>query len=385
MARKPLIDLETVSFNRCESNSQFAHDLLVSGDCQPVKQKVVELIIKNNTIPVIVINMDQKSTYIKDIEYDYSINGDRGYDLFSSMTIRQACAFFRDAAHEKNYSTDQVVQIIKYLELIRKLNADLGLNINTIEEINAYYYSPEIINKAVNDLFISGKINREERDRYLMEIIRSIKGQIIIEDMLGMFNFSLNSGAKNFSVNNLKSGPAFIDLVQQHNSVTENDAISSVLYSIEEYKDPMMVLLNIGKSDLALVKKFMKNMIVRKTCRLIVIVDDIFAQAEDYECIRHAYPFNILGKHTGESARKMSNCFHETYRMDKQYSCSVDHRLRADNFMDILLRTNYTETTTLTPVRRNIIEQEDIVNLSERAFIMINNTGIGNYFTFHSL
>ena len=126
-------------------------------------------------------------------------------------------------------------------------------------------------------------------------------------------------------------------------------------------------------------------MTVKSTCQFITIIDDLFAQISDYDRVRRSFSLNLLGQHTGASCQKMSECFHEIYKTEKHYARAVDRRLMSERFIDVLCNTNHTDTTTLIPVKRSIIEQQDIASLSERAFIMIDNTGSANYFSLHSI
>lgn len=385
MDRKPLINARKVS-PYYRSNS--AYSMLISGNCSLVKSKVISNVIMKKDMPVVVINLDANSSYFShSIHYDFSIGRNTGYDLFSSMTIREACAFCRDVAHEENYPNDQVVQIIKYLDFIQKLNEYLNLDLRTINDINNHYYSPEVINKAINEMFCLGKINKGDYDRLITRLVRGIKGQLIIDDILSMTNFELNSnGNTDFSIGNLKSGQtAFIDLAPRHNSYTETRARNNVLYSIEGYCAPISVILNVGRSDFSTVEAFVRNMTVKSTCQFITIIDDLFAQISDYDRVRRSFSLNLLGQHTGASCQKMSECFHEIYKTEKHYARAVDRRLMSERFIDVLCNTNHTDTTTLIPVKRSIIEQQDIASLSERAFIMIDNTGSANYFSLHSI
>lgn len=385
MTRKPLINTQDASAHYRRNS---AYSMLVSGNCSPVKSEVISNVLMRKDMPAVVINMDMTSPYFpRGVHYDFSIGRNKRYDMFSSMTVREACDFCLDAAYERNYPNDQVVQVIKYLDFIERLNKHLNLDLRTINDINNHFYSPDIVNRAINEMFCQGKIDKGGYDRYIAEVVRGIKGQLIIDDILAMTKFELNSGGEaDFSVRNLRCGQtAFIDLSAKHNSYSETRARKDVLYSIEGYPSPITVILNAGRGDYSAVENFIRNMTGRTDCRFIAVMEDIFAQIPDYDRVRRLFSLNLLGQHTGESCRRMSGCFHEIYKTEKHFARSVDRRLLSERFIDVLCNTNHTDTTTLVPVRRSIIEQQDIVSLSERAFILMDNTGSENYFSLHSI
>ena len=81
----------------------------------------------------------------------------------------------------------------------------------------------------------------------------------------------------------------------------------------------------------------------------------------------------------------MSECFHEIYRQETHYASTVNHRLFSDSFLDVLLDRNHTDTTTQSLVKRRIIEEKDIIDLTDKAFILMNNTGVTNYFSIYNI
>ncbi|MBR1432659.1 hypothetical protein [Ruminococcus sp.] len=385
MSRKPLVNLNEINSTY---SSNPTYNMLLSGNMVPVKRRVIDAALSKRNVPVLVINLDRTSPYISSCNYNYSINdGSTGYDMFSAMNIRDACIYLQNAAFEKSYCDEQTVQIIKYLRLIGKLNQYLGLTLPTIRDINAYYYKPDVIGKAITEMYEMGTITADELEHLNVSLVRGIKGQLIIDNILTSTDFNLNfDDGSRFSISNMGSGEtAYIDLSMRHNTYTEKKTRSDILYSIEECTTPMMIVLNLGKADYGLVEDFITTATSKPNCRFIAIVDDVFAQVQNYDTIRRKFSLNLFGQHTGDSCRKMESCFHEIYKQEKHYARSVDSRLLADRFIDILFHTNHTDTTTTIPVKRSIIEQHDIANLSERAFIMLNNTESTNYFSLYSI
>ena len=386
MARKPLINIEDSNFKRCGSP---AYSMLISGNMTPVKDKVLKTVLHKKNVPALVINLDNTSPYIISSEsyYDYSLYGDSGYDVFSSMSVREACIYLQNVAYKKNYSDEQTIQIIRYLQFIEKLNSYLGVVLPTIRDINTFYYDPDVIGERITKMFQAGEISPTEYKHLNVSLIRAIKGQLIIDNLLASTDFNLNYNSySNFSVSNIRSGQtALIDLSTKHNSHTETKNREDILYSIEECRNDMAIVLNVGKSDYNIVSDFVKNMTTRKNCQFLVIIDDIFSQSQQYDTVRRYFSFNMLGQHTGESCRKMSECFHEVYKQETHYARTVDSRLLSDSFIDILFHTNHTDTTTTVLVKRSVIEQHDIANLSECAFVLLDNTGTTNYFSIYSI
>lgn len=385
MARNPLIDLNTGSSRYTSSQ---VYSMLLSGNMTPVKQAVVSAVLYKKNSPVIVINLDSTSSYLHhgSVQYNFSLHGNGGYDLFSSMSIRDACLYLQNEAYQYGYAHSEVVQIIRYLELIGKLNHHLGLHLPTIRDINDYYYQPNVIGQALAEMLHSSIITQQDYEQLQVALVRGIKGQLLIDNLLASTDFNLNFSEPGFSVENVKCGQvAWLDLSSRHNSHTEKTARNSILYSIEECSKQMTILINVGRASYNLVADFVQNMVSRPNCQLIVVMEDVFAQVPDYDVVRRSFSVNLLGQHTGESCCKMSSCFHEIYRMETHHARSVDHRLFADRFIDILFHTNHADTTTLVPVKCSVMEQERIANLSERAFIMMDNTGATDYFSLYHI
>lgn len=385
MARKPLINVGEINSNY---TSNTAYNMLLSGNMMSVKRRVLTATLSKKNVPVVVINLDNTSSYMNISHYDYSISdSDTGYDIFSMMSIREVCAYLQNTAYEKGYDDEQTIQIIKYLSFIDKLNCYLNLKLPTIRDINNHYYKPDVIGNTLTEMYEFGKITPDEYEKLNISLIRGIKGQLIIENLIASADFNLNFNcSSSFSISNIKCGEtAFIDLSVTHNSYIEKKSRNDILYSIEEYYAPITIVLNIGKADYGLVENFIANIVGHPDRQFIVIMDDVFAQVQNYDAIRRKFSLNLLGQHTGDSCRKMEECFHKIYKQEKQYTRSVDSRLLTDRFIDVIFHTNHTDTTTLVPIRRNVIEQEDIANLSERAFIMMDNTGTTNYFSIYSI
>lgn len=385
MARKPLINVSEVT---SAYTSNTAYNMLLSGNMTYVKSKVLSAALQKKNVPVVVINLDNTSPYMNVGSYNYSINDNAtGYDLFSAMSIREVCAYLQNTACDKGYDDEQTVQIIKYLTFIDKLNKYLNLSLPTVRDINKHYYKPDIISDTLSEMYEAGEITPDEYDRLNVSLIRGIKGQLIIDNILTSVDFNLNFDCSSgFSVNTMRCGEtAFIDLSVRHNSYTEKKSRSDIFYSIEECTAPMTIVLNLGKADYGLVDNFIANTVGHRERQFIVIMDDVFAQVQNYDAVRRKFSLNLLGQHTGDSCEKMEGCFHEIYKQEKHYTRTVDSRLLADRFIDVIFHTNHTDATAIVPVKRSVIEQNDIANLSERAFIMMDNTGITNYFSIYSI
>ena len=366
-----------------------AYNMLLSGNMIPVKERVINTVLQKNNLPIVIINLDNTSSYMASVrkQPDYVLGDNQSYDLFSSMSIRDACIYLQNVAYEKQNGDDQSVQIIRYLKFIEKLNNHLGLELHTLRDINTHFYQPDVIGKALTEMYRTGKISSKELERLNVSLLRGIKGQLIIDDLLVSTDYNLNcERGVGFSVNNLQNGQtAFLDLSVKNNSYTEKKNRNDVLYSVKEFNRKMIMLLNVGKEDYQLISDFILTMTAKTTCQFVVIMDDVFAQVQEYDQFRKKFSLNLLGQHVGKSCTKMSECFHEIYRQETHYASTVNHRLFSDSFLDVLLDRNHTDTTTQSLVKRRIIEEKDIIDLTDKAFILMNNTGVTNYFSIYNI
>lgn len=391
MARKPLINIhETDSGNGVNAGaSPPAYHMLLSGNMIPVKERVVRAVLQKRNVPILMISLDDKSAYMSPVNKtpDYSLGSNQGYDLFSSMSIREACEFLQNAVHGKQNGDDQSVQIIRYLNFIEKLNGYLKLNLPTIRDINNHFYQPDVIGNALTEMYQTGKISPKEFEQLNVSLIRGIKGQLIIDDILVSVDYNLHfEESSGISVNDLKDGQiAYLDLSVRNNSYTERQKRDNILYSVKNYTKPFVLLLNVGADDYHLVSEFISTMTARTSCQFVVMMDDVFAQVPDYDTFRKEFSLNLLGQHTGQSCTKMSECFHEVYRQETHYASTVNRRMFSESFIDILFDRNHTDTTTSVPVKRRIIEEERIIALTGNSFILMDNTGVTNYFSIYSI
>ncbi len=395
MGRKPLINIHETDYrNGVNAGARPpAYNMLLSGNMIPVKERVVRAVLQKRNVPILIISLDKKSTYMSAVGRtpDYSFGSKRGYDLFSSMSIREACDFLQNAVHEKQNGDDQSVQIIRYLNFIEKLNGYLKLNLPTIRDINNHFYQPDVIGNALTEMYQTGKISPKEFEQLNVSLIRGVKGQLIIDDILVSVDYNLHfeessEDSPGISVNDLKNGQiAYFDLSVKNNSYTERQKRDNVLYSVKNYTEPFVLLLNVGAADYHLVSEFISTMTAKASCQFVVIMNDVFAQVSDYDSFRIKFSLNLLGQHTGKSCTKMSECFHEVYQQETHYASTVNRRMFSESFIDILFDRNHTDTTTSVPVKRRIIEEEEIIDLTGNSFILMDNTGVTNYFSIYSI
>ena len=92
MARKPLININEMY---CENGEGInpAYNMLLSGNMIPVKERVINTVLQKNNLPIVIINLDNTSSYMASVrkQPDYILGDNQSYDLFSSMSIRDAC------------------------------------------------------------------------------------------------------------------------------------------------------------------------------------------------------------------------------------------------------------------------------------------------------
>ena len=151
MARKPLININTIETN---PNSGSVYNMLLSGNMNVVKKKLIDTALQKRNTPVLLINLDNTSPYVNTIDncYIFSLHSNSGYDIFYSMSINAACTYLQNIAYERGYSDEQTVQLIRYLKFIERLNSHLGIRLSTIRDINSYYYKPDVIGNALSEM-----------------------------------------------------------------------------------------------------------------------------------------------------------------------------------------------------------------------------------------
>ena len=356
--------------------------LLVSGGCISIKSKIVQQVFRRcDGTPVLLLNFDRASPYFSSIRYDYSSSNDigTGFDMLDSMTLHQACEYILNSAYDAGYPHTEAVQVVKYLQLIERINLELGLDLRSIREVNAHFYRTEEVQKAL------AKCHLDSDPRALTTLLRSIKGLLVIDNLLSETDFLLGSDrAQAFSLEGLSStGCAFIDLTPAHTSHTEKQRQKSILYAAEGYTKPFTLLVNAGRIKLDDDIESFLNTMLHKGNQVVLLTDDIFAQSSEHETIRKSFDINLLGKHTGQSAESMSKAFHEIEKNRIQRTRTIDHRIFSSRFIDQLFNTNYTESETTITERKQIIETSQIASLSPSEAITVDNTGSSiSYFSF---
>lgn len=370
--RKPLT--QNIVHNK---SNLLADSILISGGCYPLKERIIGS-LNNQDAKIVVINLDETSEYMSKFtpDYDYHISDTFSYaNIFSDLTLRDARRLVRDRASDFDYSHSDVGQLLKYFDLIDKINAKLNLSFENLMDINKYYYNSDIIQDCIEEMYETSNMSRTERDILQNSLYRSIGGQLFLENLMTEINFDINFDENGFALRKLKNKEiALLEFSGMHsNSISDSMAIKALLYDIECYRNPLLVLINIGNSDFNDIEASLKVLSKRSNIKLITIVDDIFAQVDNVHSFIKLFDFNAFGSHIGNSATEMEKLFPLITKTDYHITSTYNRRLLSEKLIDKIFGKDYTEAIAKVPVQRPELESKDISTISPNSFILIDN------------
>lgn len=378
--RKSLIKKAPIN-NHGDSNLSTS-SVLISGGCYPLKERVIAN-LNNQTVKTIVINLDETSDYLDAFapNYEYHISDSFSYaNIFADLSMRDASRLARDRASDFGYSHSEISQLLKYLKLIDTINNKLNLTFDSLVDMNNYYYNPDVVQDCLEEISEMGRMSRGERDIFETALYRSIGGQLFLENILTEINFDVNFDTDGFTLSRMRNDEsAMLDLSWRHsNSVSDSTAIKAILYDIECYKEPLVVVINLGSSDAVDIGASLKCLLRHTNIKLILIANDIFVQTDDAHKFIKGFNYNALGSHITRSAMMMSELFPLITKVEYHNACTYNRRLLSEHIIDKLLGKDYTEAITRVPVQRHEMESKEISELSPNSFILIDNTQRSN-------
>lgn len=360
----------------------FASSVLISGGCYPLKERVIAN-LNNQKVKTIVINLDETSDYLDAFtpDYEYHISDSFSYtNIFADLTIRDASRLVRDRASDLGYSHSEIGQLLKYFNLIDTINNKLNLTFENLVDMNNYFYNPDVVQDCLEEISEMNRMSRGERDVLETALYRSIGGQLFLENILTEINFNVNFDTDGFTLSRMRNDESvMLDLSWRHsNSESDNTAIKAILYDIECYTEPLVVVVNLGSSDVVDIGASLKCLLRHRNIKLILVADDVFAQTDNAHKFIKGFNYNALGSHITESAIKMSELFPLITKVEYHTACTYNRRLLSEHIIDKLLGKDYTEAITRVPVQRHELESKEISALSPNSFILIDNTQRSN-------
>lgn len=378
--RKSLI--KRASINNNTDSKPLSNSILISGGCYPLKGRVIAN-LDNQKVKTIVINFDETSDYLDAFtpNYEYHISDSFSYaNIFTDLTMRDASRLVRDRASDFGYSHSEIGQLLKYFDLINTINIKLNLTFDSLVDINNYFYNPNVVQDCLEEISEMGKMSRVEHDILETALYRSIGGHLFLENILAEIKFDINFDADGFSLSRMRNDEsAMLDLSWRHsNSVSDSTSIKALLYDIECYKEPLVVVINLGSSDVVDISSSLKSLLRHTNIKLILIADDIFAQTDDTHKFIKGFNYNALGSHITKSAMMMSELFPLITKIEYHNACTYNRRLLSEHIIDKLLGKDYTEAITRVPVQHHELESKEISELSPNSFVLIDNTQRSN-------
>lgn len=365
--------------NNYNNGSFLSNSMLISGGCQSLKERVIAS-FNNKRSKTVIINLDENSSDYLDLftpDYEYHISDSFSYaNIFADLSARDASRLVRDRASDFGYSHSDISQLLKYFKLIDTINNRINLTFDSLVDMNNYFYQPDVVQDCLEEIFEMGRMSRGERDIFETALYRSIGGQLFLENILAEINFDLNFGTDGFSLSRMRNDEsAMLDFSWRHsNSVSDSTAIKAILYDIECYRESLVVVVNLGGSDVVDIGASLQALLRHKNLKLIVIADDIFSQTDNVHRFIKAFDYNALGSHITKSAIMMSELFPLITKVEYHTACTYNRRLLSEHILDKLIGKDYTESVTRVPVQRHELESKDISVLPPNSFILIDNT-----------
>lgn len=358
---------------------------LISGNCNSVRNQVTARFINssfetvNSSVLVIDFSDHDMDAVFHSSLYDltvFDINDENngGYDLFYSGNLEHAVRYIKQKAADLGYPHEQIIQVVKYISLLHRINAQLGLRFENLREMNRHYNSVDQIGTALEELVRKKKIPASDVNLYLTMLQRSAKGNILIDNILSECDFTLGTSPENsFSIKQLSPHT----LCHLHVNSVYADKTSIMLEALrKDIADicyPVNLIVYTGKIPAADTLFDLVECVATHTgYNLLYITDDIFSDTEQHEQFRKLYEINVFGAHGGESSVAISGLFGTRRVLEEHYGKTVDRRLTANTVFDTLTGHNYTEGTQYVPTELPYYRPEFVASMPDNKAIVVN-------------
>lgn len=360
---------------------------LISGNCSTVRNQVATRFISssyeagNTSVIVIDFTDHDMDAVFHGSNYEvasFDIDADVcGYDPFYGGNLEQAVRYIKQKAASLGYPHDQTVQVIKYISLLKTINAQLGLRFESLREMNCHYDSVDQIGAALEELVRKQKIRPSEMKSYLTMLQRSANGNLLIDNILLECDFTLGTAPENgFSIKKLPPHT----LCHLHVNSVYADKTATMLETlrkdIADIRYPVNVIIYTGKTPGADTLFDLAACVTTHTrYNLLYITDDIFSDTKQHERFRKLYELNVFGAHSGESSVAISGLFGTRRVLEEHYGKTVDRRLTANTVFDTLTGRNYTEGTQYVPAELPYFRPEFVASMPDYKAIVVNTKG----------
>lgn len=384
MSKRESLVRKSQSFN--QSTEHLAgNSILISGGCTDLKEKAVHA-FNNCPEKRVIINLDGNNQYLRQFRcnYVYEIDDHSHFDIFNDLSFRNATKLLKDKGQGFGYSHSEISTLLKYLTFIDKINRRLGLNIDTVSEINRHFYDPDVLKDCIEEMIEYNELNKREADVLEAAFFRSIGGQLLLENLLAELDFDINYNENSFSLNRLRNYEAvLLDFSSRHiNSDTDTTAMTSILYDLECCKTPVSVLVNLGRCDFSEIGYNLKSLLIRQNVKLLVIADDIFAQTQtrDTHSFLKNFDYCCFGSHIGQSATQMSELvFPMVTKIEYHKTTTYNRRIFAERLTDRMFDKDKMEAIAQVPVQRRVMEAREINYLPTNYFVLVDNEHNSRY------
>ena len=384
MSKRESLVRKSQSFN--QSTEHLAgNSILISGGCTDLKEKAVHA-FNNCPEKRVIINLDGNNQYLRQFRcnYVYEIDDHSHFDIFNDLSFRNATKLLKDKGKGFGYSHSEISTLLKYLTFIDKINRRLGLNIDTVSEINRHFYDPDVLKDCIEEMIEYNELNKREADVLEAAFFRSIGGQLLLENLLAELDFDINYNENSFSLNRLRNYEAvLLDFSSRHiNSDTDTTAMTSILYDLECCKTPVSVLVNLGRCDFSEIGYNLKSLLICQNVKLLVIADDIFAQTQtgDTHSFLKNFDYCCFGSHIGQSATQMSELvFPMVTKIEYHKTTTYNRRIFAERLTDRMFDKDKMEAIAQVPVQRRVMEAREINYLPTNYFVLVDNEHNSRY------
>ena len=384
MSKRESLVRKSQSFN--QSTEHLAgNSILISGGCTDLKEKAVHA-FNNCPEKRVIINLDGNNQYLRQFRcnYVYEIDDHSHFDIFNDLSFRNATKLLKDKGKGFGYSHSEISTLLKYLTFIDKINRRLGLNIDTVSEINRHFYDPDVLKDCIEEMIEYNELNKREADVLEAAFFRSIGGQLLLENLLAELDFDINYNENSFSLNRLRNYEAvLLDFSSRHiNSDTDTTAMTSILYDLECCKTPVSVLVNLGLCEFSEIGYNLKSLLIRQNVKLLVIADDIFAQTQtgDTHSFLKNFDYCCFGSHIGQSATQMSELvFPMVTKIEYHKTTTYNRRIFAERLTDRMFDKDKMEAIAQVPVQRRVMEAREINYLPTNYFVLVDNEHNSRY------
>lgn len=364
-----------------------ASSCLVSGNARFVKTLLTNQFVKkslDNGRTTLYLDFSNGRSYltesklsapeIKELNID-----DISYDPFYRCDAKKALRLILQKAKSEHYAPEIYSQAIKYILLLERMD----ISIKDVRELNERFQDVNDIPKKMMECRMNSNMTDKQFHDLMIAFQRSVKGNILIADILAQLDFYLTNNENNrFSIKMMDSGiyRIYCNSVYEETTKLFLEGVLNELCTMTS--NAIDIIINAEKTVLTNEIIKLVEMLTTNRYNVLFVADDIYSQYAEANInqFRNYFDYNVFAQHNGESAEKISKLCGTQRIYEHHFNKERNKRLFSEKTLDIIFKRDYSEGIMEVPAEVPNVHSNYIQNFPEyQALVIHAKQGFQNY------